>query len=192
MVWQHAQRSMPGPRRTASAPAVGRTGGPATHVLALQRSIGNRATTRLLTRAHWLDSDTGSTMRFSANAGQRDQYRRTYKIQEDDGTEWTVAVSSGHGYRVSHLGNPSELFGPDITQAGSMDEIEEAILADLDDNVVGDATITGTGRRRVSVGSEVIQFDYNVNRAGHHIGVGSYYIPDQEPAATRRAHAAPI
>jgi hypothetical protein len=132
-------------------------------------------------------------MRFSANAAQRDQYRRTYIIDDDSqpGTQWTVAVSSGHGYRSSHLHNASELFGPDITQAGSMDEIEEAILADLDDNVVATPAIVGPGRRRVAVGSETVQYDYNVNRAGRHIGVGSYYIPDQEPAAIRRPLAGP-
>lgn len=99
-----------------------------------------------------------------------DGYRRT----------WTVGTmqyffSSGHGYRVNHH-KPSETPSKDITQLGTMDEVELAILRHIT-GVGGIPAVGESGERAITVGGQAVEYRFK-RFAPTKMGIGTYYRPD--------------
>ncbi len=87
----------------------------------------------------------------------------------------TYVFSSGHGYRPNHhkSGQPPS---KNITELGTMNEIELAILADFNGSG-GMPEVGKSGTRPIVVSGEAVEYRFS-RFAADRIGIGTYYRPD--------------
>ncbi|NMO17605.1 hypothetical protein HPC49_18315 [Pyxidicoccus fallax] len=90
--------------------------------------------------------------------------------------EWQVRMSIGHGYRPNHL--PREVFAPDLTRDGTMDNFADAILEDISEMYLADALPAhGTnGERSVNVGGSSITYRYRVDPSENRFYIGTFFV----------------
>ncbi|WP_431262503.1 hypothetical protein ACQ859_20480 [Roseateles chitinivorans] len=105
-----------------------------------------------------------------SSSGSGDGFRQT----------WTVGsisfiFSSGHGYRVNHH-KPNVAPSKDITQLGSMNEIELAILRHIH-GAGGIPAVGENGTRAITVAGEAVEYRFSRFDEGK-MGIGTYYRPD--------------
>jgi len=105
----------------------------------------------------------------SSTDGRGDGYRQTWTKR---GIQFVF--SSGHGYRVNH--HPSGMApSEDITELGSMDYIEKAILRDL--LAEGGLPAIGvSGTRPIEVSGKPVEYRFK-RFAVDKVGIGTYYRP---------------
>jgi hypothetical protein len=102
--------------------------------------------------------------------GEGDHYWRKYWL-----FDWTVKMSVGHGYRSSH--KPREIFAPDLTRDGSMDDYCSAILNDLAElcmngNMPGD----GTGERSIAAMGQSVAYRYRSSPGTSEMFIGTFFV----------------
>ncbi|MBZ4416129.1 hypothetical protein [Myxococcus sp. RHSTA-1-4] len=106
-----------------------------------------------------------------SSGGEGDGYWREYTL-----FEWQVRMSLGHGYRPNHL--PREVFAPDLTRDGSMDEFADAILGDISEMyLAGTLPAHGTnGERSIMVGGSSVLYRYRVDPGTDRFYIGTFFV----------------
>lgn len=106
-----------------------------------------------------------------SSGGEGDHYWREYTL-----FEWQVRISVGHGYRPNH--RPNEVFAPDLTRDGRMDDFANAILGDISDMYLAESLPDrgSSGERNVIVGGSSVAYRYRVDPANDRFYVGTFFV----------------